>query len=195
LRTPGHSIAGILLTLLAVGLLLSCRSGEAEPGPGTGHEAYAPPPNRTLFYPSAEDGGGFLTAMPVHLDSVGGEIDGMVFLVRRYLEGPVASNQVQPFPEGTGLRALFLLEEGVLVVDLSGPARTGGGTQTETSRVYGLVDTLCWNFPDLDRVQILVEGQEVPSLLGHLSLSRPIPPDEEYLAPDLRMEWRSRRGL
>jgi spore germination protein GerM len=50
-----------------------------------------------------------------------------------------------------------------------------GGTTAETMTVYSIVNSLSFNFPRIKRVQILVEGKEIETIAGHLSLKRPIP--------------------
>jgi hypothetical protein len=40
--------------------------------------------------------------------------------------------------------------------------------------VYSVVNSLTTNFPQIKRVQILVEGKEIESIAGHLSLTKPI---------------------
>lgn len=127
-----------------------------------------------------------LSAFAVSMPDPGERQQAMEDLVRRYLAGPVGPGQFQPFPDHSSLRALFLLQGGQVVLDLGGPVREGGGSDTETARVYGLVDTLSWNFPEVKAVKILVGGQEVDTLLGHLDLSRPLPPEPRMLEVSLR---------
>ena len=107
-------------------------------------------------------------------------------LIGRYLAGPPCTGLVSAFPEGAGLRAVYPLGEGLLIVDLTGQAATGAGSDVETLRVYGLVNTLRINFPEVRAVRILVEGREVETLLGHLDLQRPIPPELSFATPEVR---------
>jgi hypothetical protein len=134
---------------------------------------------RVLYYPSGENAllQEFAVSMPAS-----GETDlDMCALLRRYLEGPPGPGQFLAFPEQARLRAAFLVD-GQAVVDLTGPVRTGGGTSTEAARVYGIVQTLHANTPEIKSVRILVDGQEVETLLGHLDLSRPLVPEPRLLA-------------
>ncbi|MBQ5389910.1 MAG: GerMN domain-containing protein, partial [Anaerovibrio sp.] len=48
-----------------------------------------------------------------------------------------------------------------------------GGSTGEEMLVGSLVNTLT-EFPEIKKVQILVEGKEIDSLSGHLDLSRPV---------------------
>jgi hypothetical protein len=43
--------------------------------------------------------------------------------------------------------------------------------------VYSVVNSLAINFPEIKQVQILIEGREIDSITGHLSLSKPISPN------------------
>ena len=177
------------LALLALCALAACGQGKSAPQ----NAQETPPPaalqptvQRTLLYPGASET--LLTALPVQLPATGDDQRDMAALVTRYLEGPVGDGQVQPFLEHSALRALYLLDGGRVVLDLTGPVRSGGGSDTETARVYGLVDTLAMNFPAVKSVRILVDGQEVETLLGHLDLERPIPPEPRMLAAGLRAQ-------
>lgn len=55
------------------------------------------------------------------------------------------------------------------------------GSSAEMLAVYSVVDTLAVNFPQIKKVQFLIEGATVATLKGHLDLSGP-------LAPDLSLE-------
>ena len=47
---------------------------------------------------------------------------------------------------------------------------------------YGLVDSILLNCPTLQAVQILFGGHEIPSLTGHLDLSKPLVLNKEFIA-------------
>jgi hypothetical protein len=52
-----------------------------------------------------------------------------------------------------------------------------GGSASEMTAVYSIVDTVSFNFPDIKKVKFLLEGQDVESLKGHLDLRLPIEPN------------------
>jgi hypothetical protein len=52
-----------------------------------------------------------------------------------------------------------------------------GGTLGELLTVYGLVDTVAVNFPQLRQVRLLIEGSAVETLKGHVDLRQPLTPD------------------
>jgi len=142
---------------------------------------------RTLLYPAADNM--LLTGLTVQLPQGKTAEDSMIAVVKRYLDGPAGENQVAPFPENCRLKALFLLDGSEVVLDLSGPVNQGGGSDTEIARVYGLIDTLAWNFRQVKTVRILVNGSEVDTLLGHVDLRRSLPPEPKLLAPELLLRW------
>jgi hypothetical protein len=47
--------------------------------------------------------------------------------------------------------------------------------------VYSVVNSLALNFPEVKRVQFLMEGKEIETIKGHLSLSRPISPKPDLI--------------
>ena len=70
----------------------------------------------------------------------------------------------------------IVLVTGDAYVDLGGAVVTGhtGGSLDEALTVYAIVNALAANLPGVSTVQILIEGQEVDSLVGHLDLRHPL---------------------
>jgi hypothetical protein len=171
----------LLIISLILSFLLSCRSGkpsadasssgENSPSVSSGIDKK----EFTLLYP--EEGKGFLTPYKTLLETKSSPQLEMEELIRTYLATTPKANQVNPFPERASLRALYLLGSTQAVVDLDSQAFEGGGSETETYRVYGIINTLCFNFPEIKSAKILVDGQERESLLGHIDLQNPIPPE------------------
>ena len=86
------------------------------------------------------------------------------------------------FPSGRGLRQIYVDRAGTAVVDLTAEAvATPAGTIEERLRLWALVNTLCYNFSEIKAVKVLVGGDERPSLLGHVDLSRPLLPDDSLV--------------
>lgn len=52
-----------------------------------------------------------------------------------------------------------------------------GGSASELLTVQALATTLAVNFPPLRQLQLLVDGQPVATLKGHVDLRRPVTPD------------------
>jgi len=84
-----------------------------------------------------------------------------------------------PIPQGTLLREIYLTRDGTAYVDVGEGLR--GSLETGTSdavyAVYAIVNTLVQNFPEIEKVKILVEGDEVEDAGGHFNLARPILPE------------------
>ena len=90
-----------------------------------------------------------------------------------------------PLPAGTLVRAAFVDESGIAYISLSEQVVSGapGGSSWELSAVYSIVNSLVRSLPEVKRVQLLVEGQEVESIGGHLDATRPFSFSESVLAP------------
>ncbi|MDE3155713.1 MAG: GerMN domain-containing protein [Acidobacteriota bacterium] len=86
---------------------------------------------------------------------------------------------VSAIPTGTTLQALYITDKGDAYVDLSPQVSQNhpGGTTAELLTVYTIVDTLTVNMPAISAVQILLNGQEVDTLAGHVDLRRPLQKD------------------
>jgi ribonuclease PH len=102
-------------------------------------------------------------------------------------------------PEGTEVRDLFVTKEGIAYVDFSSALadKHGGGSQGEINTVYSIVNTLTLNFPQIKRVQILMEDRAIESLKGHLDLSHPLKQDLSVvdMAPAQQAAKRTKRIL
>lgn len=98
---------------------------------------------------------------------------------RRILERQLAAapaGHTSPIPQGTTVRALFLTGRGEAYVDVSRDIVTGhpGGSLHEALTVYAIVNAVTVNLPDITAVQVLVDGREVDTLVGHLDLRHPL---------------------
>lgn len=89
-----------------------------------------------------------------------------------------------PLNPGVKVLEVFVSARGVAYVNLSKEVSEGltGGSRAELLTVYAVVNSITGNFPAIKRVQILVDGRPVPTLAGHVDLSRPLPPDMTFVA-------------
>ena len=96
-------------------------------------------------------------------------------LLDELFSGPVGDLD-EALPEGTLLTGVRL-EGDLAVVDVTKPfaAELPSGSSAEMLAVYSIVNTVCFNYPQIARVRITVEG--APATLHHLDLSEPLPPD------------------
>jgi spore germination protein GerM len=56
-----------------------------------------------------------------------------------------------------------------------------GGSSAELMTVYSIVNTLTLNFPQIKRVQILIDGKPIETIAGHLSLREPLSPKPDLI--------------
>jgi hypothetical protein len=104
-------------------------------------------------------------------------------VVEEIAKGPVTKGLLPTLPAGTQVLEVFVRRGGVVYVDLSSEARgLPAGSWAELLTTYSLVNTIVTNFPTTNRVQILVNDQAVPSLVGHVDLSRPLAPDMTFVS-------------
>lgn len=61
-----------------------------------------------------------------------------------------------------------------------------GGSASEMATVYSLTNSLTANIPEIKAVKVLIDGKEVDSLKGHISLKQPFSYNKEYLAQDVK---------
>ena len=95
------------------------------------------------------------------------------------ITGPTGKTGLRALPSGTELRQVYVLENGTAYVDFSSELKRGlrGGSSEELYTVYSIVNSVALNIPEIRRVGLLVDGQPIDTLNGHLDLRRPLPPD------------------
>ena len=83
----------------------------------------------------------------------------------------------EALPEGAELTGVRL-EGDLAVVDVSRAFATDlpAGSSAEMLAVYSIINSVCFNYPQITRVWITVEGNQ-KTVLKHLDLSDPLPPD------------------
>ena len=96
-------------------------------------------------------------------------------IVNALIKGPQKS-LVKTIPADTRLRALYIIPDGTCYVDLSPAVRENhpGGSKSELLTIYSVVNSLVLNVPEIERVQILIDGNETPTLAGHIDLQLPV---------------------
>jgi spore germination protein GerM len=104
-------------------------------------------------------------------------------VMKELVKGP-SGDLIPTIPEGTIARDLFITKDGVAYADFSAAlsANHKGGSLGEMNTVFSIVDTLTLNFPEIKRVQILIEDHAIDTLNGHLDLSRPLRQDLSFVA-------------
>jgi spore germination protein GerM len=189
-RPSPFGILAVLVAAVAAWLLLFALPrwyGRETPQAPASSDAPAQPEaarriNATLFYVS-EDGMNLVgAAREVPYASTPGE------QARRVVEAvlePAPAPYASAVPDGTTLRGLFVTARGEAYVDLSAEVSTAhtGGSLDELFTVYAIVNALTVNLPAVTSVQILVNGNEVDTLAGHVDLRRPLGQNLTWTAP------------
>jgi len=89
------------------------------------------------------------------------------------LAGPVSSD-LRTLPPDAALLAFYLLPDGTGLADFSEALATStpSGIESEQLAVDSIARTLEANVPQVKRLKILIHGQEVDTLAGHLDLTQ-----------------------
>lgn len=105
--------------------------------------------------------------------------------VELLLSNPKNSELIRVLPEGTKLRGLNIKDH-VAYVDFNDKLiKNGvGGSATEMLTVGAIVNTLT-EFPEIHKVQILIEGKKIDTLYGHMDLSEPLGRSEQIIKKSL----------
>jgi spore germination protein GerM len=204
------SLLVILMVPLAIALLVSSCAGrdeappgeppaEAEPAaeefpsePAADEDEEKPPAVRDalVLFASGEDD--LLYAQRRRIYWTAGVEDRAKQVLAELIAGP-REGLLPVLPPGVRVREFYLLPDGTAFADFSREIRDHpAGTTSEMMAVYSIVDTLALNFPEVNRVGILVEGEEVDTLAGHIDLRYPFPPLGSVLDPKLARRLRSR---
>jgi hypothetical protein len=95
-------------------------------------------------------------------------------IIHEVMKGP-SEEEFQIFAPDARLRQVFLIEDGTALVDLSRQMVHPllGGVAVELSALYSITHSLQENIKEIHRVRFLVEGQERPTLAGHVSIHEP----------------------
>lgn len=96
-------------------------------------------------------------------------------IIEALIRGPVKRDLVRTLPEDAACRALYLADNGVAYVDFSADIRDKhpGGSESELLAIYSIVNSLVLNVDEIDKVKILIEGDEAETLAGHIDLRLP----------------------
>jgi spore germination protein GerM len=92
------------------------------------------------------------------------------------LAGPVDS-ELRTLPADAALLAFYILPDGTAIADFSEAMGNSipSGVQSEQLAVDSIVKTLEANVPQVRQLKILIHGQEVETLAGHLDLTGTFP--------------------
>lgn len=102
-------------------------------------------------------------------------VQGVRNIVDSWLAGPRRNQLVPLAPRETSIRGVYVTSAGTAYIDFD-PAireRSPEGCQGELLTVYGLVNSLVLNIPQVKTVKILIAGAEATTLAGHILLREP----------------------
>ncbi|MGM9581438.1 MAG: GerMN domain-containing protein [Anaerovibrio sp.] len=181
-----RNILAIVLTVLCMALLAGCdeqgkagsgsssaavtssSSGSSAGSGAAGQKAAVM--DISVYYPDVNATGLVAVTKTVKAQ----EADRYKAAVEALMAGTDDKKLTTVFPKKAKLRKVSV-SGGVARVDFDKNLTAGfvGGSTGEEMLVGSLVNTLT-EFPEIKKVQILVEGKEIDSLSGHLDLSRPV---------------------
>ncbi len=124
-----------------------------------------------LFWASG-NGDGTLTYATVELPLSSDPVLRAKEVLNTLLAGPVDTD-LRTLPPDAVLLAFYLLPDGTAIADFSEAlaTETPSGIQSEQMAVDSITRTLAADVPNVKRLKILIHGQEVETLAGHLDLT------------------------
>jgi hypothetical protein len=159
----------------------------ATPSPATGENRSTLPPlaykEVALYFPSAYHS--YLVTEPREIFDTASPGDRAKQILSDLLEGPNDPASMAAIPRGVLLRQVYVTSGGVAYADFSSDLKYAvrGGSMDEVLAVYSIVNSLVMNIEEIERVGILVDGQECETLSGHMDLRRPLAADLRVVAP------------
>jgi spore germination protein GerM len=122
----------------------------------------------------ADDSG--LTATTVELPLSNEPVLRAKQVLNTLLAGPVDA-ELRTLPPDAALLAFYILPDGTAIADFSEAMGNSipSGVQSEQLAVDSITQTLAENVPQVKRLRILIHGQEVETLAGHLDLTGTFP--------------------
>ncbi len=119
----------------------------------------------------------YLAAEDLVLNDVNDLQEAAQKVITALIAGPKDSSLLPTIPSGTRVLGVEV-DNKLAAVNFSAELRDNhsGGSSGETMTIYSIVNSLA-ELEGIDQVQILVEGQVIETLAGHISLDEPLEPD------------------
>ncbi len=104
-------------------------------------------------------------------------------IINELIKGPENPDFYPTIPKKTQVNEVYIVDD-IAYIDISEEMFKShpGGSSGELMTVYSIVNTLTEITP-IKGVQILVEGNEMKSLAGHIDISMPLLRDEDWIKP------------
>ncbi len=92
-------------------------------------------------------------------------------IIEALIRGP-QNGMMRTIPADTILNALYITSDKTAFIDFSQEIREShpGGSQMEYLTVYSIINSLALNIPEIEKVKILIAGQEIETLAGHIDI-------------------------
>lgn len=167
--------AFVFVALLLGALMLNRYVERRQISPAPPQSQTGVPYVATLFFASPDGAG--LKREARQLAACAETADCLAALLEALADGPIG--ELAPtLPDGAHIAAVKL-EGDTAVLDFSGETVTAlpEGSSAEMAAVYSIVNTVCFNLPQVRKVRFLVAGRESETLKGHLDLREPLEPD------------------
>jgi len=170
------TIGLIAIAVLAAAVWLMTRPPGPERPPATPNVESVPEGSRnvTLFFAGADEPTIYGETREL---AVGRRLDEQVRqVVDALIAGPSTSTGISAIPSGTTLLAVMVdADSGTVYLDFSSElvAAHPGGSAAEYCTIASIVRTVGENFPEIQRVQLLVDGAQVETIAGHLRADEP----------------------
>ena len=183
----------LLLALLGAGAVLSNpdavldlleRGGGAALGPAAPEEGLAATWKVDLFFVSAEDD--LLKRHSAALEDREDRMGNLRAAVEALVAGPPDASLFPAVPPGAKLRTVVIGPSGTVYLDFDKAMREGhpGGAWAEMLTAHAVANTVLLNFPEYERVAILIDGQEAETIAGSYSIAGPLRAREDLIAED-----------
>lgn len=136
----------------------------------------AEPRVKTQLFWASPSGDGSLAAVTVDLPLSNDPVLRAKQVLNTLLAGPVDA-ELRTLPPDAALLEFYLLKDGTGVADFSEALATSipSGIESEQMAADSISKTLAANVPQIARLKILIHGQEVETLAGHLDLTGTFP--------------------
>ena len=110
-------------------------------------------------------------------------LDGQIHQAVEELINWDGTSTVSPVAPEAGVRETWVSPGGIAYLDFDQSFYdfSGGGSLGELHTIYGILHTITESFPEIVAVQFLVEGERKDTLAGHIDLSRPLLPSDEWV--------------
>ncbi len=97
-------------------------------------------------------------------------------IIEALIKGP-QNGMMRTIPASTALNALYITNDKTAFVDFSQEIREShpGGSQMEYLTVFSIINSLALNIPEIEKVKILIAGQEIETLAGHIDIRDSLP--------------------